>query len=376
MARIGFDARRLRDGEVGDYSVKLLEQFPELIRSEEIVVLVHHRDQAEVRRRAPLLEVFPIGAETGSAREVLEMGWQIRRAGLDLLHVPHAEPPLRIPCPLVVTVHDLKHLMFPRNRWAAMRAGRRLARMRSRVDLVLAPSYFVAGEVEAAYGVEESRIQIVPHGVGNDWIAQVSEEEVDAFLRRMRLVPPYVLAVARGGPLLGLDTLLAAFRELLPEAVRASPEGLRLVLAGPGSDDAFVQGSIASFGFPADTVRGLGALSDREMRLAYACAATVVAPFESQGFGMSVLEGMAAGVPVVSSDAGGLPEAVGEAAVLFEAGSVADLRDALYRVTFGFGEEEREELVGVGLEQASRFTWEGAARGTLAAYERVLSGST
>ena len=67
---------------------------------------------------------------------------------------------------------------------------------------------------------------------------------------------------------------------------------------------------------------------------------------------------------------------VGDAGLLFPSGSVAHLREALYTVAFELQGDEREELVQCGWDQADRFTWEGTARATLAAYERALASVT
>lgn len=376
MSRIGIDARMLRYGGIGRYIGELLEAYPELVRNEEIVVFAHPRDHVEVRRRAPQIEIVSVTAPIYSLREHVEVAWQARKADLDLFHVPHYVPPLGIRVPLVVTIHDLIHLRFPRSWFHAVYCRRMLAEVRRRARVVLTPSHAVAEEVAELGGIEPERIRVVPNGVSPTWAAPRSGPEVDAFLRRMRLEPPYLLNVTNGLPHKGLPILLDAFRELLAEAVRAHPDGLRLVLAGQGSDRPEVMAEIAACGLPPDTVLALGGLSEREMRLAYASARAVVVASDDEGFGLPALEGMAAGVPVVVSDAGGLPEVVGEVGFLFPAGSVADLREALYTVAFELEGGEREELVQRGLARASRFTWEGTARATLAAYERALANVT
>ena len=248
--------------------------------------------------------------------------------------------------------------------------------MRKRAALVLVPSQAVATEVTQWAGIEPERIRGVYNGVRGDFGAPSDGPEVEAFLRRMRLERPYLLNVTNGLPHKGLGTLLAAFRDLLPEAVRQKPEGIRLVLAGEGSDRPDVLDEIADAGLPPDTVLPLGGISEREMRLAYACSEGVVVASDHEGFGLPALEGMAAGVPVVSSDAGGLPEVVGDAGLLFPAGSVAQLREALYKLAFELVGGEREEQVQRGADQAARFPWEGTARATLAAYERALASGT
>jgi glycosyltransferase involved in cell wall biosynthesis len=94
-----------------------------------------------------------------------------------------------------------------------------------------------------------------------------------------------------------------------------------------------------------------------------------------EGFGLPALEGMAAGVPVASSDAGGLPEAVGDGAILFRSGSVAELRRALYTVAVELEGGDRAGLIQRGLAQARKFSWDATARATLAAYERALTSA-
>lgn len=372
MPRIGLDARMLQNGGIGRYIGELLENFPELVRNEDIVVLAHPRDHVEVRRRAPGIEIFPLTSPIYGLREHVEVAWQARKAQLDLLHVPHYVPPFGVGCPMVVTIHDLIHLRLPRSRLHAMYCERMLTEVRKRVSLVLTPSQAVAAELSEYGGIEPERIRVVYNGVSDAWPAPSEGPEVEAFLRRLRLERPYILNVTNGLPHKGLRTLLEAFRDLLPEAVRASPAGIRLVLAGMGSDRPEVLDEIGDCGLPEDTVLPLGGLSEREMRLAYASAAAVVVASEHEGFGLPALEGMAAGVPVVASDAGGLPEVVGEAGLLFPTGSVAHLREALYTVAFELQGAERAELVQSGWDQASQFTWEGTARATLAAYERAL----
>ncbi len=372
MVRIGLDVRMLRNGGIGRYVAALISSFPELIRNEEIILFAHPRDFQEVHRLAPEFEIRPLHAPIYSIREHLEVARQASRAELDLLHVPHYVSPMGLRCGLVVTIHDLIHLHFPRSRVHAAYSRRMFSAVRRHAALVITPSRAVAADVEESLGIEPERIRVVPEGVSATWAAPAAGPEVEAFLRRLRIERPYLLNVTNGLPHKGLPLLLEAFRELLPEAVRVRPEGLRLVLAGQGSNRPEVLDLIEDCGLPTDTVLTLGALSEREMRLAYASAEAVVVPSDYEGFGLPVLESMAASVPVVASDAGGLPEVVGDAGLLFPAGSVAGLRTALYRGVFGVDGVDRAQLVRLGLEQAARFSWEATARATLAAYERAL----
>jgi glycosyltransferase involved in cell wall biosynthesis len=94
-------------------------------------------------------------------------------------------------------------------------------------------------------------------------------------------------------------------------------------------------------------------------------------PSEFEGFGLPPLEAMACGVPVVCSNAASLPEVVGEAGVLLPPRDVAAWVEAFGRLLDDA--QLREDLRARGLERASRFTWDAAARRTLDVYRSVMA---
>jgi glycosyltransferase involved in cell wall biosynthesis len=96
---------------------------------------------------------------------------------------------------------------------------------------------------------------------------------------------------------------------------------------------------------------------DRERLYAGACA--LVLPSLDEGFGITALEAMSAGVPVVASTAGALPEVIGDAGLLVEPTDADALADALDRVATDEG--LATSLARAGLERAQRFTWTAAA---------------
>jgi glycosyltransferase involved in cell wall biosynthesis len=104
----------------------------------------------------------------------------------------------------------------------------------------------------------------------------------------------------------------------------------------------------------------------------YSAAGVLATPSFYEGFGLPALEAMTFGTPVVVSDRASLPEVVGDAGLLVNPDDPEDIARALGRALND--EALRARMRERGLAQAARFTWEKAARETLAVYRKVLAG--
>jgi glycosyltransferase involved in cell wall biosynthesis len=96
-------------------------------------------------------------------------------------------------------------------------------------------------------------------------------------------------------------------------------------------------------------------------------------PSLDEGFGMPVLEAMAAGVPTLTSNRSALPEVTGDAALLVDPESTEELIGTLRRLTTD--ESLRSELIERGLKRAQGFSWSAAVNRTWGIYQDLLSGS-
>ncbi|NIO68598.1 MAG: glycosyltransferase, partial [Anaerolineae bacterium] len=97
-----------------------------------------------------------------------------------------------------------------------------------------------------------------------------------------------------------------------------------------------------------------------------------VHPAVYEGFGLPPLEAMACGTPVVVSNVSSLPEVVGDAALLVDPENVSELTVAIWRLLTD--EDLRADMREKGLKRAALFSWEKAARETLAVYLKVGEG--
>jgi glycosyltransferase involved in cell wall biosynthesis len=369
VPRIAIDARKLEDGGIGRYVREILARAPHVWPEAEFAAVVPPGARERLSSIAP--GVRPIEARSGgySLAEQVELPRLLGGSRFDLVHLPHYAIPAAISGPrLVVTVHDLIHVRLPRSPLHEAYARLMLRVVRRRAALVLVPGAAVARDLVSIGGFPAGRVRVVHNGVSDVFLARGAATNVEqaAFAGRHGLSTPWLLHVTNGLPHKGLDTLLAALAELPP---------VGLVLVGRGSDGIAVRAQVEAARL-ASPPRVLGEVSDGELRAAYGAATAVVVASREEGFGLPALEAMASGGVVVATVAGGLAEVCGDAAVTVEAGSVASLRSALYRMAFELGATEREGLVRRGLARAARFPWDRSVRETCAAYREALSGST
>lgn len=297
-----------------------------------------------------------------SRRALLEEPWtRFWAAGVDLFHGLNQRAPRTRFAKTVTTFHDLFVMTGEystadyRERFTALA---REAAQRS--DRIIAVSSFTGGQVADLLGFPRDRIDVIPHGVDPPRIA--SEEETETLRKRLELPGPFVLHVGAIQARKNVARLAAAFEGL--------DEQVTLVLAG-GEGYGAGEISAAIDRSPArGRIRRLGYVDAETRRLLYQSASVLAFPTLDEGFGLPVLEAMAARTPVVCSNRSAVPEAAGDAALLVDPFDVDAIRDALRRVLEDA--ELAERLRRQGVERAAGFTWERAARETLAVYRRVV----
>jgi glycosyltransferase involved in cell wall biosynthesis len=303
---------------------------------------------AAVTRRPELVPAGVAALDLDTPVQELRMAWTLprllRRAGAALVHTQYAAP-LRPPCPVVVTIHDLSFERDPshmgRKDRAVFRAVvPRAARVAAKVLTVSERS---KRDLVDLYGVPPEKVVVTPNGVDPVFRAG------DAGARPGPA--PFALAV---GAVQARKNQLAAL-----DAARAA--GLELVVVGPVKDAALGR-ALRERG-----ARLEGYVEAERLAELYRDAACLVQASRYEGFGLPVVEAMASGCPVVVADEPALLEVAGGAAVVVENGGLADgIRRAL---------AERETLVAAGLERARQLSWRATAERTLDVYRSVLGRS-
>ena len=284
--------------------------------------------------------------------------WETRTpARCDLFHglgqrLPAAFDKLPRRTRTVATFHDLFVLTanYAQPEFRARMTGQ-ARQAAERADAIIAVSRFTAGHVEELLGVEAGRIHVVPHGV--------------------RPLPAFA-DVARERMILSVGALQVRKNTLaLVRAFEQLPLGWSLILAGSTGHgyEETIKPAIEASPRRADIVL-TGWIDDTALARLYARAWAFAFPSLDEGFGIPVLEAMAAGVPVLASDTSSLPEVCGNAALLVDPCDVDAIAAGLRRLT----EDDflRGQLIERGRKRAAGFTWERCARSTWEVYRSLL----
>jgi len=366
--------QRGRSG-VGQYVLSLVRALLPAAAHHEFTLFVLEEDLPLFEFARSAMQIEPVAERHRPAlKNILwhqtELPGLVRRAGIDVVHVPSYRRMLwPRPCALVATIHDLAPFdLAGKYDPARMFYGRVIARqLARRQDEIIAVSRLTAHGIGRHFHVPSDRVSFVPNGLDHMHFRPASDAPAqDVVFSVPEMKARFFFYVARlEHPAKNHVRLIEAFDRF--KAATGSP--WRLVLGGSdwhGADK--IHAAVRASAFSRD-IHCLGFVPTNELPAWYRAAGALVFPSLYEGFGLPPLEAMACGCPVLSSGRGALAETIGHAAARLEPEDVSQMQAQLTRAAAD--EHWRNELRAAGLAWARRFDWKETAAATLAIYERA-----
>jgi glycosyltransferase involved in cell wall biosynthesis len=373
--RIGFDLTPLtvpRSG-VGTYTACLLDQLQQ--GPDTILPLSHY--PAGYRWSAANRAVRP-KALNKTLWMQLHLPRELKQLQPDLCHFTNHVAPLWLPCPSILTIHDMTLWLHP-----GYHPLRRLVSMRPliphaarRADAIITVSHSAKADIVRILGIPPEKVHVIYEAPGREFRALDEESgkhsrtvpELDAVRGIYKLPEHFILHVGTLEPRKNVVRLLQAFARL--RRTRAVPHDLVLV-GQRGWKWEQIFAAVEQLDL-AGAVHFLDYVPGRRLPALYNLADALVYPSLYEGFGLPVIEAMASGLPVVTAPSGALPEVAGEAAQMVDPTDVESIAAGIRLVLTD--RHLHASLRARGLAWATRFSWSKTAELTRQLYCQVVTG--
>jgi glycosyltransferase involved in cell wall biosynthesis len=271
---------------------------------------------------------------------------------------------------VVITCHDLVQFVYPeilrdqsRIPAVSMAMWRYSVQGINHCDHVIAVSTNTAQDVTKFLNISSEKITVVPNGVEPHYRVL---KRADIMALRQQYAPSSdTICLLNVGSTHHRKNILVVLKALQ----QLKHQGLSVCLWRTGGkftpeQQDFIQQhqlerQIIHFGNP-----------DKEtLTKIYNAADILIAPSTYEGFGLTIVEAMACGLPVITSNRSSLPEVAGDAAVLVDPTDVEAISTAVCHIYKD--SSYRQQLIERGLARAQLFQWKEAARQVAQAYEKI-----
>jgi glycosyltransferase involved in cell wall biosynthesis len=350
MLTIGVDCRKINDGGIGTYLQNLLKQWFILKVPAKFFLFCNPRDKKLFKLPHDFAEPIVIKTPKYSISELFSFSKPLTDIKADIFFTPHYTLGFKLPCPSIVTIHDLIHIHFkPRfgllgshyAKFMINHAGKSSA-------VILTVSENTKNDIQRHFPKWSYKVRIVYPAVDTDIFNQYPPNEVADFKRIKSLPDDFMLYAG------------ALKHHKNPQALVEIVNKLKFPLVIATQDKREFNNEILPALNDKKMMNIISIDSYNELAILYNCARLFVFPSLYEGFGLPPLEAMACGLPVVCSNRASLPEVVGDSALMF---SPDNLSDMLTKVNLLWHDDSmRDKLRTRGLERVHMFDWSKSAR--------------
>lgn len=372
--RIAIDARYLtgKGSGIGTYTYNLARSLLQVAPDLELL-LITGKSRPEPWLDDPRVQELHFPFPPNSPATCFALGPFLRRHPFDAFHSPFAVVPQKLHRPLVVTVHDLMWMINPafisHNSFFRFWVGG-FYRLNLEWALASANRILTVSEATRNAIVEHtpwnySKVRVTFNGLDRTNFFRLTPEEAYQLLDS--IVPPgtpFVLTIGNASPHKNHFNAVRGFLK----AFGNHPD-YRLILVRRFLRQDSALHKLLSTPLAQAKVITLPHVSQPVLNALYNAARIFLHPAYYEGFGIPLLEAMAAGTPVVTSKTSCLPEVAGPAALLVDPADPEAIASAL--LTLDQQEQMRQQLITEGFKRLENFTWENCARQTYKVYQEI-----
>lgn len=363
--RIAIDARMIRPGSmhgIARYVYQLLNGLKTIGHRHSFFILINKGSPLEQIEWPNYIQLLTIKSHWISFWEQREIPQVLSKIQADLYHAPSFVAPLLVPCKMIMTIHDLNHMVLPQF-YTLFHQFYYQVIVRSsiqRSEYILTVSNFSRMEIVRTLGLPPEKIFVTYNGVSSRY-KPVEDRNYLQYVREIYGLPErFILCVSNNKPHKNVHQLVRAYCY--------SDLNIPLVLACP-VDRSLI--TIAENYGKKHLLYFSKFVDERHLPAFYSMTELFVYPSTYEGFGLPPLEALSCGTPVVVAKSSSLPEVVGRNAIFANPYDFKAIAEAL---ELGIKDRElRERLCFEGLEHAKSFSWEKMTLQTLGVYERCQS---
>lgn len=294
----------------------------------------------------------------------------LRKNPVDIFHTQYITP-FFVPKKIKITtiVHDISFNFFPQFiKFSDLLFLKTLIPISlRRADKIIGVSEFTKDEIVKYYKIESAKVAWIHNSIGDDFKKEsFSAEQLEKVREKYSLPEKFILYIGTLQPRKNIPMLIEAFAK-----IENKLNGIKLVVCGnqkAHNYDSGIDGVVKKIKIE-DGVLFPGFVDEKDKAAIFELAWVFAFPSLYEGFGIPVLEAMSRGVPVICSDIPSLKEVASNCALYFDPASLDDFSKKLYDISMD--NDLRSELIRLGKERVSFFSWEKSAGKFLAIFEEL-----
>lgn len=350
------------------YESELVKHLAQIDKKNEYQLLCLFKDGPRRLVQQSNFKTERLGPSVRAVSMLTSLPYKMRRYDMDVWHATYLGPPFTskdyIYSLVCSSMIEHPELYPPAVRYRLVTLTNRAI---AKAGLILCISDHIRQVVRERYGVSEDRLAVSYLGVSETFQPMDAGLCQDFVRTTYGIDRPYFLFSGRWEPRKNIVRIIEAFAQFKNEI----ESDIQMVFTGERTWAAEEAEKIIQDNKLQNDVIDLGKSPVGELPQLYAGALALVYPSLWEGFGLPIVEGMAAGIPVITSNNSSMAEIGAEAALLVEPTSVESIAEAMHNIASD--EALRVSMRTRGLERAKKFSWKKTAEETLALYEQFAN---